>query len=198
MTPKSVDGQAAILGALIRQLRRSQGLTLVQVSELSGLSHPFLSQVETGRARPSFGSLDRIARALGTTQFDLFARIASEQDHPVDRQGGVNENAMDSAVTGPFEDGSARVFSGDFRAFTPVELSSANTDFADYFSHAEEEFCYLLEGEVVFDLDGLLYPMSQGDAIHAPGGVPHRWRSTNGKPFRILVVKGRLGNPEGA
>lgn len=198
MKPTTVDGQAVILGSLIKELRRAQRLTLVQVSQLSGLSHPFLSQVENGRARPSFASLDRIARALGTTQFDLFARIASTQDHPIDRHGGPLDNALDSAVSGGLLDGSARVFSGEFRAFTPVEVLADNHVFAEYFSHDEEEFCYLLEGEVLSDLDGVIYPMSTGDALHVPGGTPHRWRSVNGKPFRILFVKGRLDPSEHA
>lgn len=192
MKPTTVDAQAVLLGALIKGLRHEQGLTLVQVSQVSGLSHPFLSQVENGRARPSFSSLDRIARALGTTQFELFGRIASGQDHPVDRRGGTIDRPSDTPLTGAFLDGSARVFTGEFRGFTPVEVLADNTDFADYFSHGEEEFCYLLDGEVLSDLDGALYPMSTGDAIHVPGGTPHRWRSANGRPFRILFVKGRL------
>ena len=193
MKPTTVDAQAVLLGALIKDLRREQRLTLVQVSQASGLSHPFLSQVENGRARPSFASLDRIARALGTTQFELFARIAHGQDHPVDRRGGAIDRPSDTPLTGAFLDGSARVFTGDFRAFTPVEVLADNTDFVDYFSHEEEEFCYLLEGEVLSDLDGVLHPMSAGDAIYVPGATPHRWRSVNGKPFRLLFVKGHLG-----
>lgn len=198
MKPTTVDGQAAILGALIRELRRAQALTLVQMSARSGLSHPFLSQVENGRARPSFASLDSIARALGMTQFELFGRIAGKQDHLVDHPTGSPDRARDSATAGAFLDGEARVFSGDFASFTPIEVLADNPEFAEYFSHDEEEFCYLLEGEVLNDLDGVIYPMSTGDAIHIPGGTPHRWRSANGKPFRLLFVKGRLDTSEHA
>lgn len=198
MKPTTVDAQAVLLGALIKELRREQHLTLVQVSRASGLSHPFLSQVENGRARPSFASLDRIARALGTTQFQLFGRIANGQGHAVDRSGGAIDRPSDTPLTGAFLDGSARVFTGDFRGFTPVEVLADNTDFVDYFSHEEEEFCYLLEGEVLSDLDGVLHPMSTGDAIYVPGGTPHRWRSANGKPFRLLFVKGHLNTPPDA
>ena len=42
--------EAQAIGAAIRRRRRSLGLTLVQVAEATGLSHPFLSQLERGRS----------------------------------------------------------------------------------------------------------------------------------------------------
>ena len=59
------DVQAERIGSRIRRLRHARGLTLVQVAESAELSHPFLSQLERGLARPSIGSLEKIARALG-------------------------------------------------------------------------------------------------------------------------------------
>src|SRR3954454_18120215 len=58
----------AALGRAIRALRRERGLTLVQLAAATGLSQPFLSQLELGRSRPSMRSLFRIAAALDTTQ----------------------------------------------------------------------------------------------------------------------------------
>ena len=47
-----VDEQAERVGTRIRELRRSRGFTLVQLAARTGLSHPFLSQLEReiGRA----------------------------------------------------------------------------------------------------------------------------------------------------
>src|SRR5215213_1926412 len=53
------------LGARVRSLRRERGWTLKDLGREAGLSHPFLSQLERGLARPSVGSVDRISRALG-------------------------------------------------------------------------------------------------------------------------------------
>ncbi len=65
------------LGGAIRARRRLLGLTLVEVAGSAGLSHPFLSQLERGLARPSMRSLTAIAATLGTTAQALMA--ASEQ-----------------------------------------------------------------------------------------------------------------------
>jgi len=48
----------------VRSLRRQRGLTLKELGGRAGLSHPFLSQVERGLARPSVVSVERIADAL--------------------------------------------------------------------------------------------------------------------------------------
>ena len=67
---------AELLGRYIRGVRRSRALTLVQLAALAELSHPFLSQLERGRARPSMTSLEKIARALGSSQLELIAGAA--------------------------------------------------------------------------------------------------------------------------
>ncbi|HTR94284.1 MAG TPA: cupin domain-containing protein [Trebonia sp.] len=61
------------LGGAIRVRRRLLGMTLVEVAGRAGLSHPFLSQLERGLARPSMRSLTAIAATLGTTAQALMA-----------------------------------------------------------------------------------------------------------------------------
>ena len=61
------------LGSAIRARRRLLGMTLVEVAASAGLSHPFLSQLERGLARPSMRSLTAIAATLGTTAQALMA-----------------------------------------------------------------------------------------------------------------------------
>jgi transcriptional regulator with XRE-family HTH domain len=58
------------VGVAVRRRRRAMALTLAAVAERSGLSVPFLSQIENERARPSERSLQQIADALDTTTTD--------------------------------------------------------------------------------------------------------------------------------
>ena len=52
------------LGAFIRQQRELQALTVRQLAELSGISNPYLSQIERGLREPSEQVLDAIAEQL--------------------------------------------------------------------------------------------------------------------------------------
>ena len=164
----------------------------MQVAELSGLSHPFLSQVENGRARPSFASLDRIARALGTTQVELFAALAQSAPAATPASGAV---VIDEGIgmSGPFAEGSARVLVAGATAFTPMEFVSGNRDFGEYFVHDEEEFCYVVDGMIEADFGGAeTLMLHAGQAFYYRGGTPHRWRSPDGAVYRVLVVKQRI------
>lgn len=55
------------LGARIRDLRKSRGLTATQLSSELGVSQPAISQWETGKEPPSRDSLTKLSRALGVS-----------------------------------------------------------------------------------------------------------------------------------
>ncbi|SFH70783.1 helix-turn-helix domain-containing protein [Modicisalibacter xianhensis] len=61
---------AMSLGKLVRQVRKSQGLTLEMLAGLCGLSIRFLSELENGRETCSFV---RIMRVLDTLGIELHA-----------------------------------------------------------------------------------------------------------------------------
>lgn len=59
------------LGMSIRTHRETQSLSLRQFGAMVGLSYPFLSNIETGKASPTVDSLVRIADGLGITVSEL-------------------------------------------------------------------------------------------------------------------------------
>ncbi|HVN51570.1 MAG TPA: helix-turn-helix transcriptional regulator [Acidimicrobiales bacterium] len=62
------------LGEFIREQRRLGHLSLRKLSELSGISNPYLSQIERGLRRPSAEILQHIARALSLSVETLYVR----------------------------------------------------------------------------------------------------------------------------
>lgn len=182
---------ASLLGERIREIRHSHSLTLVQLAERTGLSQPFLSQVETGRARPSFESVDRIARALGTTQIELFAALAGVPSDPEDDQQILGSS-------GPFAEGNVRVLAPTARSLSPVEFTAQNSDFGEYFVHEEEEFVYVIEGVLDVDAAGRSLRRVAGESFFLPSGLSHRWRSATGASYRVLSIKEKLAPHEGS
>lgn len=57
------------LGAALRAQRKAQGLTLEQLSGLSGLGMRFLSELERGKATAELGKTLEVARLLGLDCF---------------------------------------------------------------------------------------------------------------------------------
>ena len=62
------------LGSFIRGRRRDHRLSLRRLSEASGISNPYLSQIERGLRKPSAEVLQQIARALELPVEDLYVR----------------------------------------------------------------------------------------------------------------------------
>ena len=68
------------LGSFIREQRSSARLSLRRLSELAGISNPYLSQIERGLRKPSAEILQQIARGLAISAETLYER-AGILDH---------------------------------------------------------------------------------------------------------------------
>ena len=62
------------LGEFIREQRAGARLSLRRLSDLAGVSNPYLSQIERGLRRPSAEILQQIARALRISAETLYVR----------------------------------------------------------------------------------------------------------------------------
>jgi transcriptional regulator with XRE-family HTH domain len=164
------------LGRAIRALRREQGLTLVRLARSTGLSQPFLSQLELGRTRPSMRSLFRIAEALGTTQQALLG-LAEAGPVPAEAAG---------------DGGGARLLHhGDHADVT--EFALVETPFTEYYVHDRTEFLYVVRGSVELDVDGTVTALGPRACISYPGRTPHRFRAAAGEAVVLVVHTGEAG-----
>jgi transcriptional regulator with XRE-family HTH domain len=62
------------LGEYLREQRESAGLSLRKLAEQTGVSNPYLSQIERGLRRPSAEVLQQLAKALRISAETLYVR----------------------------------------------------------------------------------------------------------------------------
>ena len=62
------------LGTYLREQRESARLSVRQVSELAGVSNPYLSQIERGLKKPSAEILGQLAKGLRISAESLYVR----------------------------------------------------------------------------------------------------------------------------
>ena len=72
--PKQLPEHLHDLGAFIREQRNTARLSLRRLSELAGISNPYLSQIERGLRRPSAEILQQIAKALRISAETLYVQ----------------------------------------------------------------------------------------------------------------------------
>jgi len=70
----------ATLGALLRSHRLAAGLTLRELSERTGVSNAYLSQLERGLHEPSLSVLRSISLALGVPLSAVLSRAGVLED----------------------------------------------------------------------------------------------------------------------
>lgn len=70
------------LGEFIREQRRVGHLSLRKLSEMAGISNPYLSQIERGLRKPSAEILQQIARALEISSETLYVRAGILDAYP--------------------------------------------------------------------------------------------------------------------
>ena len=179
-TQRGGDGALTRLGSQIRARRRRLGMTLVEVAARSGLSQPFLSQVERGRAMPSMRSLNEIALALGTTGPALLA-LPAERALSLVRPG----NGVEVDHVG----GVARLIANGERALLPMEFRGGPREYAEYYQHGGDEFIYVIAGEIEFELEGVgQMVLRSRDCLYYDPTARHRWRDIGSAEPWVLVV----------
>lgn len=170
------EQQPLRVGAAVRRRRRALELTLAVVAERSGLSVPFLSQIENDRARPSRSSLEKVADALRTTAVELLA--AADPACSVD--------VVRAELT---ETGFAPLVRSLVRGHHQLHASefTGDHDAGREFQHRNDELMYVADGAVEIEAEGRAYRLGRGDTLYLTGGVRHRWRATV-PDTRVIVV----------
>jgi transcriptional regulator with XRE-family HTH domain len=178
-----VDHLLKSLGESLRRRRKALDFTITELAAMSGLSRPFVSQVERGLARPSMRSLTSLATALGTTAHML---MALPEDTPVTL---VRRDTPEN-LTVDHGNGQARGLFRGTRSMLPVEYRSGPREFEEYYVHRGEEFMYVVHGQFEMDIeDQGVFKLADGDTLYYAGGVRHRWRSLTDEPFCMLLVQ---------
>ncbi|MER6216081.1 helix-turn-helix domain-containing protein [Streptomyces sp. NPDC048387] len=184
-TPEAIE-----VGQAIRDCRTARRVSMAVLASRSGLSQPFLSQLERGLATPSLSSIYRIAEALDVAP-GTFLRpperpgvISHQSDPQVIRVSEAAGQVAQVLIPG----GRSGLMEAYEHHFEPGQGERG------WFEHPGEDFLYVLEGEIVLELrDEPPLPLRAGQSAHHRGEVPHRCALAAGAgPARALLV---IANP---
>lgn len=176
------------IGAAIRALRQERGLSLRDLSRLTGFSISFLSLVERGRSSLALTSLQTVASALGTNVGRFFPD-ESEPREPIQVPHVTRASGAQALSTGSQRTYKPLSGRGSDRVLEPLLVSVEPSDtIEERYSHPGEEFAYVLSGELLFVIDGLEYRLGPGDSIHFKSTVPHSIHNDTDEPVQALWV----------
>lgn len=172
------------LGERIHSMRELRGQSLKQLSEGTGLTQSFLSQVERDLTSPSVASLRKIAEALETSVATFFVggtpngRVVRKEDRPV--LVHPKRRWRDSLLT-PSMSGKLQVI------YSEIEPGGGSGE--EPYSHDSDEECVVvLRGKLDFWVGGEHYKLASGDALTFESRLPHKNRNPGPQKAHVLWV----------
>ncbi|WP_417206281.1 helix-turn-helix domain-containing protein [Antarctobacter sp.] len=160
------------LGADLRALRRTRGLTLQQLADRLGRSVGWLSQVERDLSEASITDLRHLAEALDVS-VSMLARhgaVAGPEAGRIVRQG--TRRPIGSRVTGLVEE----LLSPDLTdAFEMVHSTfEARSEIGETVTRPTQEVGYLMSGKLDLTIGEDQFTIFPGDSFRIRG-EPFRW-----------------------
>lgn len=197
------------MGDRLRANRKARGLSLRELADRLGVSPSLISQVETGRAKPSVSTLYAIATELGISLDELLfidarpetlrARAAAGDpsgfgvvlpDDPVQRAGTRKAIRLASGVLWERLT-TASIPNVDFIHVT-YEVGGASSPENEFQRHAGQEWGFILSGTLGVTIGWDEYVLGPGDAIAFDSTTPHRLFTVGKEPVHgIWFVLGR-------
>ena len=205
-----IEDAASELGPRLRELRLRRGLGVRELARRVDLSPSSISQIETGKMRPSVGTLYALASEFGVTvDAVLFDAATAPELNPPETEASPGRStpepglSVQRAVERPAIDLNSGVkwerlmFWGDedveFLEATYEAGGSSSPD-GSFVRHHGHEFGHVLSGtlRVVVGFDEFI--LEAGDSITFPSSTPHRLSNEGTETVRaIWVVRGRRG-----
>lgn len=187
------EAKALNLGKKIRQIRLTRGLTLQELSSLTGLSKPSLSQIENDVTIPPIATLLKISRALGKHIAEFF-----QDETPVlerislvraeERKEIMSHMQIEARRIGyRYESLAYHLADKRMEPFV-VEIEPRDENASIFYNHKGEEFLFVMEGELEFRGGDKIITLRPGDSLYFDSEIPHALRGLGGKKAKVLAV----------
>ena len=154
------------------------------VMAATGVSQPFLSQVERGVASPSLTTLFTLAGVYETTPEELLSLADPAEVETATPESGACYRVTDE------ENSATRRMIVDGRPFIVSEyVAERDASLGGFYRSEGTEFIHVLKGRLSVEFDeGATHILGCGDSLRYPSSVRHRWRQHGSATTRFLHV----------
>ena len=186
---KSAQTAVEAIGDRIKVLRKEKGLSLDELSKMTGFDVELLSNIETSKVQPQLGTIIKLSKALDSA----FGRLVSGVGDKLYSITRKHEQKIVSRSTA--RKGQKQVYV--YKSLAPevkgrhmealiVQLEE-NPD-KEMSVHDGEEFIYVLDGVVVLNIGEDSYELEPGDSAYYLSTTPHIVAAKSGKATILAVL----------
>ncbi len=168
------------IGKRIRRARLDKKVSLDRMANETGMSKEMIKAIESGDKRPSVGTLLQMSRVL---HVDSAFLLKESEDRLEERTQAYAKRTDNYAYTPLTEN----LGNNHLKAFSIVVEANKKHDGVG-FQHEGEEFVYVLEGHVEYQVGDHVNRLKPGDSLHFNSGVKHDLRNPGSEDARLIVV----------
>lgn len=188
----SLAVKAFKIGNKVRELRQKNRFTLQDLATKTGLSKPFLSQIENDHVVPPIATLLKLARALNVGMAFFFQdeigsdkiSITRQRERVrIERRPHQEKGEVDYIYVAL----ETKKTNKNMEPFL-VEFPIRDTEDMVFMSHEGEEFLYVTEGAVEFRTVDRVEQLEPGDSIYFESDISHSFRCVSSEPAKALAV----------
>lgn len=182
------------VGARLREVRQTAGLTQRQLAERAGVTHGMISMVEQNKNSPSVASLRKILGGVPMTMADFFEPDRGQEQDKVfftpseliDLAGRLHKLQDSDARNGKV---SLRQV-GDARGHNLQILHERYEPGGDtgpqMLEHLSHEGGVVIAGELELTVGDQVRILKAGDAYLFDSRIPHRFRNIGDRPCEVV------------
>ncbi|WP_081601887.1 helix-turn-helix domain-containing protein [Paraburkholderia kururiensis] len=191
--PKSAQTDHKAVGGRLRDARKARRLTLMQLSEQSGIAVSTISKAERGDIALTYDKFAALAHALQLDFDALFGRAAPNAARTREASMTPSFTASGEQMIYDTPNYEYGMLAADLTGKRMVPMRAhvrarSLADFPDYIRHSGEEFVFLLQGalELRFE-NGTAYALKPGDSLYFDSSMGHVYLSTGKGDAEVLV-----------
>lgn len=173
------------IGQIMKDKRQAMGFSIRDLSAMCGVAASTISQIETGKTSPNLLTLESLCKSLDIPVFSLFV----EEQSGVQYVSAKEQKTFTRNISNGKPLLESMIVQGNHEMHVATIEVPAHTDSGNYATHEGEEFVYVLEGSVVFELEkNGEYALEKNDALYYRNCIGHRWYNDNDVDAKILMV----------
>ena len=176
------------IGLRLRSLREEKGISLEDLSRLTGFDADLLSKIESREVYPQLGTVIKLSKALDAA----FGRIisgAGDKPYSITRLGDQKPISRSTSQKGEKHIYSYKSLAPEVKGRTmePLVVQLQEMPERELSSHDGEEFIHVLNGTVLLEIGDEQFELQPGDSAYYLSTIPH-WIAAKVGSATILAV----------
>ncbi len=175
------------VGISIKKARKEKRMTLLELSQKSGVALATLSRIENGKMTGTLESHMNIAKALDITLLELYRELPASK-----KTLEVKAGAAKPAVEVHNKKSSSEMLAPNAanKKMMPVMVcvQKESQTHTEETKPGVEKFIYIVDGKAEVHIGKESYNLTKGDTIYFESSVPHYFKNTGPGELQMIAV----------